>query len=122
VGPIVLVPPEGDLGHYLTQLARLRDLAPARLCAAHGPVIPEAVDYLQHYIDHRNMRTEQVRSALRAASSAQKPRDLVPGIYPDLPELFWGVAAAQVHCHLLWLEGRGEVRSLGPSSESWELT
>lgn len=122
VGTIVLVPPEGDLGHYLAQLGRLRDLSPARLCAAHGPVITDAVAYLQHYLDHRNMRTEQVRSGLRAASSAVSPRDLVPGIYPELPELFWGIAAAQVHCHLLWLEGRGEVRSLGPSHEVWELT
>lgn len=113
VGTIVLVPPEGDLALYLDSLARLRELQAARLCPAHGGVIDDAEGKLTEYIDHRHMRTGQVRDTLAEATSGAPsgalPLDLVPAIYPELPVAFHGVAACQVLCHLLWLEARGEV-------------
>ena len=110
-GTIVLDPPEGDLGDYLEQLGRLRDLGQTVLHPAHGPSIPDGVGKLQEYIDHRNMRTDQVRAALHQLGEA-KPRQLVPVIYPDLHLLARPIAARQMLCHLQWLVARGEVSNL----------
>ncbi len=113
VGTIVLNPPEGDLALYLASLERLKTLDPARLLPAHGPPIDDAIGLLDQYINHRNMRTDQVRAALATESDAGRlpaaPIALVPHIYPDLPKPFWPLAARQVLCHLQWLAARDEV-------------
>lgn len=105
-GTIVLDPPEGELGAYLASLARLVALAPARLLPAHGDAIEPAVPLLEHYIQHRHARTEQIHAALQAHGPA-RPIELVPAVYPDLPVFFRPVAARQVLCHLQWLVGTG---------------
>lgn len=96
---------EADLDDYLRSLQLLLDLEPARLLPAHGAVIEPAAPLLQHYIDHRHARTEQVERALRDRQPATA-LDLVPGIYPELPSFFHAVAAAQVITHLHWLAAR----------------
>ena len=63
---------------------------------------------MQEYIDHRHMRTQQVRDTLRERPAA-KPSDLVPVIYAELPTSFYPIAARQVLCHLQWLHAQGEV-------------
>jgi len=118
VGTIVLAPPEGNLEHYLTHLDRLRALKPSVLWPAHGDAIRDAVGLLTEYIDHRHMRTRQVRAALRQVQQGG-PDDLVPIIYPDLHPMIRPVAAQQVLCHLQWLAERGEVCKVG---ESWTPT
>lgn len=105
-GTIVLDPPEGELGPYLASLARLAALRPARLLPAHGDPIEPAVPLLEHYIAHRQARTAQILTALRATGPVS-PGALVPEIYPDLPAPFHPVAARQVRCHLLWLVSQG---------------
>jgi len=118
-GTIVLDPPEGELGAYLASLQRLAALEPRVLLPAHGTAIPDdgraggAVAWLQAYIAHRNMRTQQVRVGLRAHPDGARPADLVPVIYADVPAFIYPVAERQVLCHLLWLVGQGEVRQAG---------
>lgn len=109
-GTIVLDPPEGDLGLYLASLRRLRDLAPTRLLPAHGPAIAPALPLLDHYIAHRQARTDQLRRAL-ADGAPRQPIDLVPTLYPELPADFYPVAARQVLCHLRWLVTAGEAQA-----------
>ena len=109
IGTILLDPPEGNLGLYLDSLAQLKALEPQMLLPAHGPPIEDGVGCLQEYIDHRHMRTDQVRATLRERPGS-KPSDLVPRIYADLPSSFYGIAARQVLCHLQWLHAQGEVR------------
>ena len=108
-GTIVLDPPEGNLGDYLTSLARLRDLNPTALLPAHGPELLDSVAYLQHYIDHRHSRTVQVQQVLTDFSKPALPRELVPIIYPDIPVFIHPIAARQVLCHLQWLQAEGVV-------------
>lgn len=108
VGTILLDPPEGNLGLYLDSLAGLKKLAPRTLLPAHGPPINDGVGCLQEYIDHRHMRTQQVRDTLRERPAA-KPSDLVPVIYADIPSSFYTIAARQVLCHLQWLHAQEEV-------------
>ena len=108
VGTILLDPPEGNLGLYLDSLAQLKALKPSTLLPAHGPPIEDGVACLQEYIDHRQMRTQQVLDTLREHPSA-KASDLVPVIYADIPTSFHGIAARQVLCHLQWLHTQGQV-------------
>jgi glyoxylase-like metal-dependent hydrolase (beta-lactamase superfamily II) len=125
-GTILLAPPEGDLGAYLHHLGRLRDLGPACLLPAHGPEIhassapidapdnADATSWLQHYIDHRHMRTAQVLDGLKAHGGWATPLDLVAGIYGGLiPEAVYPLAAMQVSCHLDWLVDQGEAQAHG---------
>ena len=106
-GTIVLDPPEGDLGQYLASLERLHERGPLRLLPAHGPAIAPARPLLQHYLQHRRKRTEQIGRALASVGSSD-PAGLVRVVYPDLPAPFHPIAARQILCHLLWLAARGE--------------
>ena len=110
-GTILLDPPEGNLHQYLASLAQLRSLKPERLLPAHGPSIESGVDYLDHYIEHRNARTQQILKAL-PFDGAASPIELVSHIYPELPTSFHKIAARQVLCHLLALVTDGRVRRL----------
>ncbi|MGC6508234.1 MAG: MBL fold metallo-hydrolase [Myxococcota bacterium] len=107
VGTIVLNPPEGDLSQYLSSLQRLIDENVTCLHPAHGPSIKNAISYLQHYIDHRNHRTAQMKNCL-----SQKPitvLEIANQIYPEhigTPVL--AIAGRQICCHLEWLKSEGQ--------------
>lgn len=117
-GTIVLDPPEGDLAHYLASLARLRALAPGVLLPAHGPPLTDPDGILDYYITHRHERTDQVREALAALGDAS-PLDCARRIYVELPEVFLGLAARQVLCHLQYLAARAEVHT--SDGDTWRL-
>jgi len=110
-GTIVLDPPEGDLALYLASLARLQARGARRLHPAHGPSLEDGPATLQTYVAHRHARTAQIREAL-ARRPGSRPRDLVPLVYGELPELVQLLAARQVLCHLLWLADRQQARRL----------
>ena len=104
VGTILLDPPEGHLGDYLSSLERLAELSPSRLLPAHGPIIEEGERVLRDYIAHRGQRTEQIVATL-ASEPGQTIASITRTIYQGLvPEEFLPVAARQVLCHLQWLE------------------
>lgn len=111
-GTIVLDPPEGDLGHYLQSLERLRELNARRLYPAHGPALENPKKILTHYIEHRRARTEQVATEGKKKGRFT-PEDLVPEIYSAIPKNFWPIAARQVLCHLLYLVDQGEFAHSG---------
>ncbi len=108
IGTILLDPPEGNLGLYLDSLEQLKNLGARMLLPAHGSPLEDGPGCLQEYIDHRNMRTDQIRAALKERPAAL-PRDLVPVVYTDVPTSFYAIAARQVLCHLQWLHAQGEV-------------
>lgn len=108
VGTIAIDPDDaGHLGTYLDSLRVLLELNAWRLLPAHGPVLDDPRALLQHYLQHRNGRTEQIRAALGASTST--PLELAPRVYPDLDPRFHPLAAVQIRAHLIWLEERGEV-------------
>ena len=115
-GTILLVPGEGDFGAYITQLYRLKSLAPLRLLPAHGPAIEHAEDYLQHYIDHRNKRLLQILNAL--STEPQTELMLAQTIYADIPSHMHPIAAKQILCHLHHLE---EIEKAKPLENGWVL-
>ena len=97
-GTILLVPGDGDFGDYITQLQRLKSLAPIRLLPAHGPALTNAQEYLQQYIDHRKKRLQQIINTLTGAP--QTELELAQQIYADIPKFMHPIAAKQILCHL----------------------
>jgi glyoxylase-like metal-dependent hydrolase (beta-lactamase superfamily II)/8-oxo-dGTP pyrophosphatase MutT (NUDIX family) len=110
---IVIDPPEGDMGEYVRQLARLRDLGPRTLYPAHGPVIPDALGKLDWYLKHRREREEKVQRALATASALGEITRLA---YDDTPTVLHPLAERSCLASLEKLLGEGLVRRDG---ERW---
>lgn len=116
-GTTVVAHPDGRLGAYLDSLDRLHALAEAHALAAiwpgHGPVIPDALPVLDHYLAHRHERLEQVREAVRALASEPSyaglvardglARAVVERVYVDVDPVLWGAAELSVRAQLDYL-------------------
>lgn len=116
-GTILIRPPDGHMGDYMSSLLRIRGRDRARgLHPAHGWTVADATGKLQEYITHREEREEQVLDALRAATrdgSWARPMDLVPAVYTDVPEEVWALAAMSLSAHLIHLEEMGTAERQG---------
>jgi glyoxylase-like metal-dependent hydrolase (beta-lactamase superfamily II) len=92
------------LADYLDSLQRLRDLGPVAVLPGHGPELPDAEAAAQHYLDHREQRLEQVRTAL--AAGATTPRQVVEVVYADVDRVLWPAAEMSVRAQLDYLAAR----------------
>ena len=118
-----MIPREGgDLCQYLESLERLLAQAPTTIYPAHGPLIRDGEAKLREYIDHRQMREDQILAALGAGSLTIA--ELVAQIYAGYPPSLHGPAGESVGSHLRKLEKEGRVGiATGRSGASprWEL-
>jgi ribonuclease/clavin/mitogillin len=117
IGTIIVQPPDGEMGTYIGNLARLRDLQPERIVPSHGEVINDAIEHLQKYIDHRLRREAKVLASLK-----RSPRDLstiTAHAYVELNPVFHVLAAHSCRAHLIKLvdEGRAVLAEL----DTWRL-
>jgi glyoxylase-like metal-dependent hydrolase (beta-lactamase superfamily II) len=103
-GTTVVAHPDGVLADYLDSLQRLRDLGPVAVLPGHGPELPDAEAAAQHYLDHREQRLEQVRTAL--AAGATTPRQVVEVVYADVDRVLWPAAEMSVRAQLDYLAAR----------------
>ncbi len=112
-GTTVVAHPDGRLGAYLDSLDRLHALAEARELTAiwpgHGPVLPDALPVLDHYVAHRRERLDQVAAAVRrlraggVADALTLPRQVVEIVYADVDPVLWGAAELSVRAQLAHL-------------------
>lgn len=113
VGTVVIAPPEGDLGDYLTSLQRVLALDPQIILPGHGPRRDDTRALLEGYIAHRQERERQLLVAL-SSRPASVPA-LVAAIYTDTPAALHPVAAYSLLAGLMKLEREGRVeRSPAP--------
>ena len=100
----------GDLGDYRRSLQRLVGLPNLKiLCPGHGPLVHDARERLQSYIDHRRMREGQIIKALRRGG----PRaswDIMLDLYPDIDSRLRAAADGNVRAHLEQLRQEGRIR------------
>jgi glyoxylase-like metal-dependent hydrolase (beta-lactamase superfamily II) len=99
----VVAHPDGVLGDYLESLRRLRDLGDVTVLPGHGPELPHAGVAAQQYLDHRDMRLEQVRAAV--AQGATTAREVVEVVYADVDRVLWPAAELSVRAQLDFLAG-----------------
>jgi glyoxylase-like metal-dependent hydrolase (beta-lactamase superfamily II) len=105
-GTTVVAYPDGRLGHYMTSLQLLRDLATHDLdvlLPGHGPVLNDPIAVLDYYLSHRQERLEQVRAAL--ADGAVDAKDVVRRVYADVDQVLWPAAERSVRAQLDYLAG-----------------
>ena len=104
----VIVPPDGDLGQYLTSLQLVLDRGDEVLWPTHGPPITDPPALLQSYLAHRQDRTDQITAVLAVGPATLA--DIVPTVYRDVAKTLWLPAAMSTHAHLLHLVEEGRVR------------
>jgi glyoxylase-like metal-dependent hydrolase (beta-lactamase superfamily II) len=114
VGTTVIPDQSGDLGQYLSSLARLLQLAPRRIYPAHGPVIEDGVAKLREYIAHRHEREAQILAALGRGPA--RVMEIVKIVYAAYPEALHAAAAQSTTQHLRKLEREGRARASGPDA------
>ena len=81
---VILASHGGSLSQYLASLRRILSMAPARLLPAHGPAIDAPEEIINRYLAHRNMREEQVVTAL--GDGLHSVNAIVERIYVNLSE------------------------------------
>lgn len=97
----VISPPDGSMGDYLRELARIRDNGYDRLWPTHGPAVENPSEFIQAYIDHRLQREEQILVRLRAGQ--ENIRDMVSVMYADVDKRLHPAAAHSVLAHMIHL-------------------
>jgi len=102
VGTTVIPLEGGDLGLYLETLRKLLTLDVQRIYPGHGPVIDNARDKIQNYLDHRLERERQILDEL--TSGPKTIIAMVRSIYREYPENLYPAAAQSVESHLIKLE------------------
>jgi glyoxylase-like metal-dependent hydrolase (beta-lactamase superfamily II) len=105
-GGTIVIPASrgGNLREYLDSLRRVRELRPARLLPAHGPIIEDPTRLIDEYIAHRIAREEQIRAALEAG--CRTPTEIVARVYPGLSPALTAAAEETVNAHLAKIAGR----------------
>ena len=110
---VVIDPPEGDMGLYVSSLERLRGLPARTLYPAHGSPAPSAAAKLDEYLEHRRLRTAKVEAALTPGGTLS---DVTRAAYDDTPPFLLPVAERSCLAALLWLENLGRAH---PSGGTW---
>jgi glyoxylase-like metal-dependent hydrolase (beta-lactamase superfamily II) len=105
----VISPPDGHMGDYLFQLARMRDRDFTRLWPTHGPAVESPSPFIQAYIDHRLAREDQILAGL--ADGHETIRDMVAVMYADVDKRLHPAAAHSALAHVIHLVELGKVAS-----------
>jgi glyoxylase-like metal-dependent hydrolase (beta-lactamase superfamily II) len=105
----------GDLRLYMESLERLRRLHPARLLPAHGAPVDRPSKVLQHAIEHRLQREQQVLVALGQGHATIAT--VTESIYHGLPPALMALAQENVRAHLLKLEAEGRATGVADLRE-----
>ena len=103
----VVGPPDGSMKNYMESLRKLLPLQHDRYWPTHGPAIPNPVQYVQSFINHREEREDQIVGYLK--SGPQQIADFVPEMYAKYDKRLWYPAAGSVHAHLLHMVETGRV-------------
>lgn len=110
--------PDGNLGHYLDSLERLRALGAIPALPGHGPIRPDCAQAATEYLHHRRQRLDQVRDAL--AAGAQTAMEVVESVYIDVPRELWPAAELTVRAQLAYL-GKRDREHIDPP-DGWGTT
>nr|XP_027228933.1 endoribonuclease LACTB2-like [Penaeus vannamei] len=90
-----------DLHSYMSSLKLILALTPKVIYPGHGPVIESPTEKIQMYIDHRNLREDQIIQTLKESEKKYlTAMELVKIIYKETPVHLHPVAAVNVGHHL----------------------
>ncbi|MEP2736911.1 MAG: MBL fold metallo-hydrolase [Erythrobacter sp.] len=101
----VVIPPDGDMGHYMASLEKLQARDDTVYYSAHGAPITKPKQLVRGMMGHRRQRENQILRLI-----GEEPRAIpafIPVMYKGLDERLVGAAEMSVEAHLLDLEKRG---------------
>ncbi|NNC59343.1 MAG: MBL fold metallo-hydrolase [Erythrobacter sp.] len=107
----VVIPPDGDMGHYMDSLDRLYQREDRVYYSAHGAPITKPRQLVRGMIGHRRQRENQIMRHL-GDKPLQLP-DFIPLMYKGLDPRLDKAAQMSVLAHLIDLERRGMVGRKG---------
>ncbi|MEE4203487.1 MAG: MBL fold metallo-hydrolase [Halieaceae bacterium] len=115
---VVIIPPGGNMKHYIESLQKLLDYPVASIAPGHGELIPDCRAEVEKLVRHRLLREAKVVAGLERVGPASVD-DLVPVVYNDVdPSLHpWAKLSLLAHLLKLQVESRASV-----SDEFWRLT
>ena len=85
----------------------MKDLPVTALFPAHGPVMANAKDRIQEYLDHRIERETNILAAWR--KGLHQPDAIVKEVYTDVAPAMHGLAERSVIAHLEKLSEEGKL-------------
>jgi len=99
-----------DLAAYRKSLKRLLDLPNLKvMCPGHGKIINDPRERLQMYINHRDMREQQILNVLEGGGAISS-WDIMLQLYPDIDKRLRRAADNNVRSHLRQLEDEGRLK------------
>ncbi|MBA3667566.1 MAG: MBL fold metallo-hydrolase [Sphingomonas sp.] len=113
----VVVPPDGEMGAYMTSLETLRRRDDRIYYPAHGPAVTRPAQLVRGMIGHRMQRERQVLKLL--GERDRRVEEIVAAAYPGLDPRLVPAAGGSVTAHLLDLERRGMVET--GEGETWTI-
>jgi hypothetical protein len=99
------------MSDYMASLHKLAQREETTYFSGHGPAIPDAPDFVRHYIEHRRAREASIMHRL-AKGECDIPT-LVRAIYIGIDSRLTGAAGLSVLAHLEDLVARGLVTTDG---------
>ncbi|MBI5948146.1 MAG: MBL fold metallo-hydrolase [Chloroflexi bacterium] len=98
-----------ELGPYRRTLARLLELPNLKvICPGHGKLVNDPRERLQMYVNHRNMREQQILGVLEGGG-AFTSWDIMLQLYPDIDKRLRRAADNNVRAHLTQLASEGRL-------------
>ena len=113
----VILPPDGNMGHYMASLEQLLDYPLKALAPGHGRIIPDPRGAIHHLLQHRRKREARVIDAL----AVDQPLALEPltiRVYDDVAPHLLPWAQRTLLAHLLKLAEEGRAEETG---QGWRL-
>jgi endoribonuclease LACTB2 len=107
-GTIVIDPPEGHMATYFDSLERMQELPVSALFPAHGPVMANAKEKIQEYLNHRMDRERKILAAWEKGH--REPAAIVKEVYTDVAPAMYGLAERSVVAHLEKLREERSIR------------
>ncbi|MEK9791655.1 MAG: MBL fold metallo-hydrolase [Halieaceae bacterium] len=117
---VVIVPPGGNMAHYIASLRRLLDYDVKVVAPGHGELIPDCRGEVEKLVRHRLLREAKVVSAL--SDQAQSLDDLVVTVYDDVDPMMHEWAKLSLLAHLIKLgDERRTVKTAEGGIDRWQL-
>lgn len=118
---VVIVPPGGNMAHYIASLRRLLDYDVKVVAPGHGELIPDCRGEVEKLVRHRLLREGKVVGAL--SDQAQSLDDLVVTVYDDVDPMMHEWAKLSLLAHLIKLEDERRTRKTAQEGvDRWQLT
>ena len=113
---VVIIPPAGDMAHYLHSTQMLANYPIQAIAPGHGELMDKPETVLKNIARHRIIREKKVIKALTQLGESSLDA-LLPVVYDDVDPVLHKMAKLSLWAHLLKLEHEG--RAIKHIAEHW---